>query len=159
LTQGTIKGYPLIQSQSGAEQRSYIEHGSVFFSTTVAETSLTFPSLKYVVDTGMINVPVYDPHKRRTVLRQVRAAESTIKQRLGRLGRTQDGEYYALYDFRVEDQRFPKPQICQLDLSNLEFILRRSPIRRGLHYMQQFLPDKPEPAALDAPVKELFELG
>jgi HrpA-like RNA helicase len=92
-------------------------------------------------------------------LKQARAAESTIKQRRGRLGRTQNGEYYALYDFRVEDQRFPKPQICQLDLSNLEFILRRSLIRRGLHYMQEFLPDKPELAALDAAVKELFELG
>ncbi|CAF1113713.1 unnamed protein product [Rotaria sordida] len=159
LTQGTIKGYPLIQAQSAPVQRSYIEHGSVFFSTTVAETSLTFPSLKYVVDTGMINVPVYDPQTKRTVMRQVRAAESTIKQRLGRLGRTQDGEYYALYDFRVEDQRFPTPQICQLDLTNLEFILRRSLIRRGLHYMQQFLPDKPKPAALDATVEELFRLS
>jgi HrpA-like RNA helicase len=159
LTQGTIKGYPLIQSQSAAEQRSYIEHGSVFFSTTVAETSLTFPSLKYVVDTGMINIPVYKPDKRRTVMTKIRAAESTIKQRLGRLGRTQDGEYYALYDFRVEDQCFPIPQICQLDLSNLEFILRRSPIRHGLHHMQEFLPDKPEPAALDATVQELFQLS
>ena len=159
LTQGTIRGYPLVQSQSAAEQRSYIEHGSVFFSTTVAETSLTFPSLKYVVDTGMINVPVYDPVTRRTVVRQVRAAESTIKQRRGRLGRTQEGEYYALYDFRAEDQRFPTPQICQLDLSNLEFILRRSPVRHGLHYMRQFLPDKPEPTVLDATLEELVRLG
>ena len=64
LTQGTIKGYPLIQAQSAAEQHSYIEHGSVFFSTTVAETSLTFPSLKYVIDTGMTNIPIYIPEKK-----------------------------------------------------------------------------------------------
>ena len=92
-------------------------------------------------------------------MKQIRAAESTIKQRLGRLGRTQNGEYYAFYDFRVEDQRFSIPQICQLDLSNLEFILRRSPIRHGLHHMQQFLPDQPKPEALDATVQELFRLS
>ncbi|CAF4081434.1 unnamed protein product [Adineta steineri] len=159
LTQGTIKGYPLIQSQSAAEQRSYIEHGSVFFSTTVAETSLTFPSLKYVIDSGMINIPIYDSKTKRTVLKQVRASESTIKQRRGRLGRTQDGEYYALYDFQVEEQRFPIPQICQLDLTNQEFILRRSIIGRGLHYMQHFLPDKPDADALDATVEELVRLN
>ncbi|CAF0873800.1 unnamed protein product [Adineta ricciae] len=159
LTQGTIKGYPLIQSQSAAEQQAYIEHGSVFFSTTVAETSLTFPSLKYVVDTGMINIPIYDPKTKRTVLKQVQAAESTIKQRLGRLGRTQNGEYYALYDFQVEDQPFPIPQICQLDLTNIDFILRRSTIGHGLHYMQQFLPDKPDTNALGTIVEELVRLN
>ena len=92
-------------------------------------------------------------------MKRFRAAESTIKQRLGRLGRTQNGEYYALYDFRVEDQPFPIPQICQLDLSNLEFILRRSTIGEGLHYMQRFLPDKPKPVDLDAAVQELIRVN
>ncbi|CAF4022082.1 unnamed protein product, partial [Rotaria sordida] len=89
ISQETIVAYPLIQSQHPNVQQYNIEHGTVFFSTTVAETSLTFPCLRYVVDTGMINVPVYDFDSKRTVLREVRAAESTIKQRLDRLGRTQ----------------------------------------------------------------------
>ncbi|CAF5191712.1 unnamed protein product, partial [Rotaria sp. Silwood1] len=83
ITGGVIIAYPLIQSQQASTQKEYIENGSVFFSTTVAETSLTFPQLRYVIDTGMINIPVYDPESKRTVLQEDRAAESTIKQRLG----------------------------------------------------------------------------
>ncbi|CAF4649642.1 unnamed protein product, partial [Rotaria magnacalcarata] len=79
--------FPLIQSQSATNQQRNIEKGSIFFSTTVAETSLTFPSLKCVIDTGKINIPVYDSTKKQTILMEMRAAESTIKQRLGRLGR------------------------------------------------------------------------
>ncbi|CAF3883818.1 unnamed protein product [Rotaria sordida] len=159
LTNHTIKAYPITQSQSASDQQYYIEHGSVFFSTTIAETSLTFPSLKYVIDTGMVNIPIYNPESKRTVLEQVRAAESTIKQRLGRLGRTRPGEYYYLYDFRVEDKPYPTPHIKLSDLTNIEFSLRRSPIKNGLHYMQQFLPDKPESNAINTAIEELRTMG
>ncbi|CAF0951195.1 unnamed protein product [Rotaria sp. Silwood1] len=159
LSQGTIGAVALVQSQSPKVQQANIETRSVFFSTTVAETSLTFPSLKYVVDTGMINVPVYDSESKRTVLKEVRAAESTIKQRLGRLGRTRPGEYYYLYDFNVEEQRYPIPHIRQSDLTSIEFSLRRSPIRNGLHYMQKFFPDKPTQEAMNAAVDDLRKLG
>ncbi|CAF3985893.1 unnamed protein product, partial [Rotaria sordida] len=141
LSQGTIGAVALVQSQSPKVQQANIETRSVFFSTTVAETSLTFPSLKYVIDTGMINVPVYDPDSKRTVLKEVRAAESTIKQRLGRL-----------------DQRYPIPHIRQSDLTSIEFSLRRSPIRNGLHYMQKFFPDEPTPEAMNAAVDDLRKL-
>ncbi len=99
ITKGAIVAYPLVQSQSARDQQKYIQQGTVFFSTTVAETSLTFPCLKYVIDTGVINMPVYDLKLERTELREIKAAQSTTKQRFGRLGRTQPGEYYALYDY------------------------------------------------------------
>ncbi|CAF1163491.1 unnamed protein product [Rotaria sordida] len=159
LSRGTIIAYPLIQSQSSLIQEAYIEHGSVFFSTTVAETSLTFPSLKYVVDTGMVNIPIYNPESKRTILEQVRAAESTMKQRLGRLGRTRSGEYHYLYTFRVEDKRFPEPHIRLSDLTNIEFSLRRSPIKDGLDYMQQFLPDKLQQKAINVTIEELRKMS
>ncbi|CAF4153975.1 unnamed protein product, partial [Rotaria magnacalcarata] len=158
ISRDTIMAYPLVQSQASNIQQTYIETGSVFFSTTVAETSLTFPSLKYVIDTGMVNVPLYDLYLKRTVLKEIRAAESTIKQRLGRLGRTKPGEYYSLYNFKVEDLRYPVPQICQSDLLNTEFSLRRSPLKQGLNYMKQFLADKPDQQAIDATIDELRKL-
>lgn len=99
ITKGAIVAYPLIQSQSAIDQQKYIEQGSVFFSTTVAETSLTFPCLKYVIDTGVMNMPVYSSELEKTELQEIKSAVSTTKQRLGRLGRTQPGEYYALYDY------------------------------------------------------------
>jgi HrpA-like RNA helicase len=158
ISRGTIVAYPLVQSQHPNVQQTNIEHGTVFFSTTVAETSLTFPSLKYVIDTGMINVPVYDIQSQRTVLKEVRAAESTIKQRLGRLGRTQPGEYYSLYSFKVDDVLYPIPQICQSDLLNIEFSLRKSPLQRGLNYMKAFLPNKPSQESIDATIQQLRQL-
>jgi hypothetical protein len=158
ISRGTIVAYPLVQSQHPNVQQSNIEHGTVFFSTTVAETSLTFPCLKYVIDTGMINTPVYDIQSKRTVLKEVRAAESTIKQRLGRLGRTQPGEYYSLYTFKVDDVPYPIPQICQSDLMNIEFSLRKSPLKKGLDYMKQFLPDKPSQQSINTTIQQLKQL-
>ncbi|CAF4905193.1 unnamed protein product, partial [Rotaria sp. Silwood1] len=155
ISHGTITAFPLIQSQSAADQQKNIEQGSIFFSTTVAETSLTFPSLRYVIDTGMINIPVYDCKKKQTIATEIRAAESTIKQRLGRLGRTKPGEYYSLYNFKVEDKKYPTPQICQSELVNIEFSLRKSLIKNGLHYMKKFLPNAPSEEAIAAAVEYL----
>ena len=159
LSSGAIVAYPLVQAQSATEQQTFIEQGSIFFSTTVAETSLTFPYLRYVIDTGMINLPVYDLETQQTVLKKVRAAESTIKQRLGRLGRTQPGDYYALYDFKVDEKKFPTPQICQSELSNIELTLRKSPAQEGLNQLQKFLPDKPPPLAINMALTRLRRLG
>ena len=159
VSHGIITAFPLIQSQSAVDQQAYIEHGSIFFSTTVAETSLTFPSLKYVIDTGMINIPIHDFDKKQTSLMEIRAAESTIKQRLGRLGRTRPGEYYSLYDFKVEDKKYPTPQICQSDLVNIEFAFRKSLIKRGFNYMKKFLPNSPSTQAIDSAIQELKRLS
>ena len=158
ISRGTLIAHELIQSQSANDQQQFIEQGSIFFSTTVAETSLTFPSLKYVIDTGMINIPIYDSEKKQTTLMEIRAAQSTIKQRLGRLGRTQSGEYYALYDFKVEDKKYPTPQICQSELMNIEFSLRKSIIKNGLNYLKQFLPDPPNTKAINSAMEELKRL-
>ena len=159
VSSGSIIAYPLVQSQSATEQKTNIENGNIFFSTTVAETSLTFPCLRYVIDTGMINMPVYDFKTQQTVLQKIRAAESTIKQRLGRLGRTQPGDYYSLYDFKVDEKKFPIPQICQSELTNIELSLRKSPAQEGLNKIKEFLPDKPPQEAIDMALKKLRRLG
>ena len=159
ISHRTLTACPLVQSQSASEQEKYIENGSIFFSTTVAETSLTFPSLKYVVDTGLINVPSYDPKTKRTILQEIPASDSTIKQRLGRLGRTRPGEYYALYDAQVKREKYHQCQIAQSDLTNIEFSLQRSPLSNGLSYMKEFLPDPPSPQFIDLAVEELKKQG
>ncbi|CAF2786717.1 unnamed protein product [Rotaria sp. Silwood2] len=158
ISGGTINARPLIQSQSAKVQQENIEQASVLFSTTIAETSLTFPSLKYVIDTGYINIPIYNHELKRTILTTVRAAHSTIKQRSGRVGRTQSGEYYALYDFKVEDHPYPIPHTCLSDLTNIEFSLRRSPLKCGLHVIQRFLPDKPSPQSINYTIDALRTL-
>ncbi|CAF0889255.1 unnamed protein product [Didymodactylos carnosus] len=106
----------------------------------------------------MINIPIYDLKTKQTVLKEIHAAESTIKQRLGRLGRTKPGEYYSLYDFKVGDKKYPTPQICQSDLINIEFTLRKSPMKNGLNYMKKFLPNAPDPQAIQLAIEELRKL-
>ncbi|CAF4687235.1 unnamed protein product, partial [Rotaria sp. Silwood2] len=69
-----LPAFPLVQSQPSNEQQKLIETKHIFFSTTVAETSLTFPSLKYVIDTGLIHMPVYDPSTDTTELCELNAA-------------------------------------------------------------------------------------
>ncbi|CAF0999798.1 unnamed protein product [Didymodactylos carnosus] len=160
LTNGSIDAYPLIQAQSAIEQEKNIEQGAVFFSTTVAETSLTFPCLKYVIDTGLINMPVYSLELERTDLKETKAAESNTKQRLGRLGRTQPGEYYALYAYKPGEQRpYPIPQICQTDLVNIEFSLRKSPLKTSLKDFKKYLPDQPDQLYINDAIKQLQRLG
>lgn len=159
ISNGTLVAYPLIQSQRGDEQQRIIEHGTIFFSTTVAETSLTFPSLTYVIDTGLINIPFYDTQLKRTILKEIQAPESTIKQRLGRLGRTKPGEYYSVYDFNPADKPSLTAQICQLRLTDIEFSLRQSILQKGLKSLQEFLPNPPDPKAIAGAENELRELG
>ncbi|CAF4941334.1 unnamed protein product, partial [Rotaria sp. Silwood1] len=94
----------------------------------------------------------------RMILKEVPAAESTIKQRYGRLGRTQPGEYYALYDPEHKKKQFPIPQICQSDLISIEFSLRKSPLKNGLDYLKQFLPEQPTSAAIYYTTQELVRM-
>jgi hypothetical protein len=70
-------------------------------STNIAETSLTFPRLRYVVDMGMVQRP-----RSRTptgapmtgaLMETLPASRATLRQRVGRVGRTMGGDYLALY--------------------------------------------------------------
>ncbi|CAF3381973.1 unnamed protein product [Rotaria socialis] len=154
-----LQAYKLIESQSEQEQQQIIAEQQIFFSTTVAQTSLTFPRLKYVIDTGLINVPIYDPKTDTTVLTEHYASKMTILQRVGRLARTCDGEYHAYYETVNDRPVFPKPQICQANLTDVEFSLRKSPFKDGLHSFKQYLPDAPEKEYLDSAVRRLQHLN
>ena len=154
-TQGTIVAYPLVQSQ-----QTNIEYGTVFFSTIIPETSLRFPSLKYVVDTGMINQSVYEIESRQTSFKVDQAAQSILKQRASLLGRMQPGEYYALYNVLPNEiSCFQIPEICRSDLMNIEFSLRKSPFKHGLNYLKMYLPNPPSQQLIDIAIEQLQELN
>lgn len=96
---------------------------SVFFSTTIAETSLTFPSLAVVIDTGKIVTPQFDAAERVTRLVDVAAPQSTLTQRRGRLGRTCDGIYVQLYDAATPRERFATPKLLGSDVARHAFAM------------------------------------
>lgn len=69
----------------------------VIVATNVAETSLTIPGLKYVVDTGLVKMKTYDPISDKSYLASVPISKANARQRKGRVGRVEPGECYCMY--------------------------------------------------------------
>ena len=69
----------------------------IILATNIAETSITIPDVQHVVDTGKLRENQYDQIQRVTKLACVWVSKSNVKQRAGRAGRVQNGNYYALY--------------------------------------------------------------
>lgn len=69
----------------------------IIFATNVAETAVTIPGIKYVVDSGMTKGLVFDPKKNKSVLSVTFINKSSAEQRKGRAGRTQSGVCYRMY--------------------------------------------------------------
>ncbi|CAF3383941.1 unnamed protein product [Rotaria sp. Silwood2] len=155
-----LLSYPLVESQSPLTQQKLIAEKQIFFSTTVAQTSLTFPALKYVIDTGIINMPIYDAQTDTTILTELPASHSTITQRKGRVARTQEGEYFPLYNPHVERPDFTTPQIYQTELSDVDFALRKSSEEKdSLETFKQLLPNQLDQAIIIRAHNRLKKLG
>eukprot|EP01064_Diplonema_japonicum_P011951 TRINITY_DN1940_c0_g7_i1.p1 TRINITY_DN1940_c0_g7~~TRINITY_DN1940_c0_g7_i1.p1 ORF type:complete len:668 (+),score=149.36 TRINITY_DN1940_c0_g7_i1:57-2060(+) len=69
----------------------------VILSTNVAETSLTIPNIRYVVDSGLVKENRYNPRTGMESLIEVEVSQAQAKQRSGRAGRVQEGECYRMY--------------------------------------------------------------
>jgi hypothetical protein len=122
LGEQNIIAHPLYSNQRGEDQVAALRSGTIFISTSIAETSLTFPRLKFVLDLGKVQRPRMKDLSDGsllpgTLMETVLASKSTLKQRLGRVGRTMDGHYIALYDgISVRDDHIkPKFELEQHD--------------------------------------------
>lgn len=69
----------------------------VIVATNIAEASVTFQTLKYVVDSGYVRTEIYDPTLNITVPKFIPISASSATQRRGRVGRVSDGIVYHLY--------------------------------------------------------------
>ena len=69
----------------------------VVFATNSAETSVTIPGVKYVIDTGRVNEVSYDAKRNMSSLNVTWVTQSSANQRKGRAGRTESGKCYRLY--------------------------------------------------------------
>lgn len=118
---------PLFARLSAGEQAKIFASGpgrKVVVSTNVAETSLTIPGIKYVVDTGLARIPAYSPRTRTTALPVSPVSQSSANQRMGRCGRVENGVCIRLYDENDFNGRpfFTTPEILRSNLA--EVILR-----------------------------------
>ncbi|WP_330176344.1 ATP-dependent helicase HrpB [Streptomyces sp. NBC_01498] len=91
----------------------------VVLATSVAESSLTVPGVRVVVDSGLAREPRTDHARGLSALTTVRASQATGRQRAGRAGREAPGAVYRCWD-EAEDARlprFPAPEIKVADLA------------------------------------------
>ena len=97
----------------------------------MAETSLTIPGIRYVVDTGVARIPKYIPGLRTTSLPILPISKSSADQRKGRCGRVANGICVRLYseeDFEGRD-RFTPPEILRANLADV--LLKMTALKLG----------------------------
>ena len=113
---------PLYARLSLAEQHRVFSPGSrprIVLATNVAETSLTVPGIKYVIDTGTARISRYSARTKVQRLPIERISQASANQRSGRCGRVSDGIAIRLYseeDFNSRPE-FTDPEILRTNLS------------------------------------------
>ncbi|CEP03331.1 RNA helicase [Plasmodiophora brassicae] len=99
----------------------------VVVATNVAETSLTIPNIRYVVDSGRHKERVYDPSTGVSSFIVSWISKASADQRSGRAGRTGPGHCYRLYSSAVYNDEFPEfsaPEICELPVDGIVLRLK-----------------------------------
>ncbi|MEU4410822.1 ATP-dependent helicase HrpB [Streptosporangium sp. NPDC023963] len=130
----------------------------VVLATSVAESSLTVPGVRIVVDSGLAREPRTDHARGLGSLTTVRASRASAVQRAGRAGREAPGVVYRCWS-RAEHDRLPehaRPEIALADLTGfaLQVACWGDPAATGLALL-----DAPPPAAMDAARRTLYALG
>ncbi len=151
----------LFGRMASADQQRIFSPGPrrrVIVSTNVAETSLTIPRIRCVIDSGLARISRYNPRTRTRRLPVEPVAQSSANQRAGRAGRVRDGVCVRLYsqeDFSARPQ-FTQPEIQRANLA--EVILRMKAFQLGDVETFPFL-HPPTHAAIQAGYTLLHELG
>ncbi|KAM3420999.1 hypothetical protein BST61_g1425 [Cercospora zeina] len=121
----------------------------IILATNIAETSVTVPDVKFVVDLGKLREKQYDQTKRISALETVWESNSNARQRAGRAGRVSDGNYYALYSQRRRETMPASglPELLRSDLQETCLAIKAQGFRDPV---SDFLADAIEPPASEA---------
>ncbi|MEU9506168.1 ATP-dependent RNA helicase HrpA [Micromonospora sp. NPDC048170] len=152
---------PLYARLSTAEQhRVFAPHTGrrVVLATNVAETSLTVPGIKYVVDPGTARISRYSSRLKVQRLPIEPVSQASANQRKGRCGRTSDGICVRLYDEQdfLSRPEFTDPEILRTNLASV--ILQMTSIGLGDVAAFPFI-DPPDRRNVTDGVNLLHELG
>ncbi len=152
---------PLFARLSAADQVRVFAPAAgrkIVVATNVAETSITIPGIRYVVDTGLARIARYAPRTRTTALPVVPISRASCDQRAGRCGRVADGVCIRLYSQADYESRprFTPPEILRTNLA--EAVLRM--IALGLGDIADFpFIDRPADKSIRDGIALLEELG
>ncbi|MBK0415263.1 ATP-dependent RNA helicase HrpA [Chromobacterium haemolyticum] len=137
LRKAGIRGYeilPLFARLSNEDQQKIFKPSGgrrIVLATNVAETSLTVPGIKYVIDTGQARINRYSPRAKVEQLQVEKISQAAARQRAGRCGRVEAGICVRLYSEDDFNQRpaFTDPEIVRSNLAAV--ILRMAALRLG----------------------------
>ena len=129
------------------EQQKVFEQGElrkIVFATNVAETSITIPGVKYIVDTGLAKELCFDPKKNMNSLEVRLISKSSAEQRKGRAGRTSAGKCYRLYSEEIYEEMPEKsvPEILRVSLETTALKLHEFGIADVLSFDYVEEPDR-----------------
>lgn len=115
---------PLFARLTAAEQERVFKSSNarrIVLSTNVAETSLTVPGIRYVIDAGLARVKRYSYRNKVEQLQIEPVAQSAANQRAGRCGRVAAGVCIRLYDEQdfLQRPRFTDPEILRSSLASV----------------------------------------
>jgi len=152
---------PLYARLSAKDQDRVFNPGSqrrLVLATNVAETSLTVPRIRYVIDPGQARIKRYSPRQKLDRLHIEPISQASANQRSGRCGRVAEGICYRLYeetDF-ISRPLFTDPEIHRSSLAGV--ILRMLQLRLGEIEDFPFL-QPPQTRAIADGWQQLTELG
>lgn len=108
-----------VEQQSAVLQPDPAGRRRVVLATNVAESSVTLPGVRVVIDSGLAREPRFDPNSGFSRLDVVHIAQASADQRAGRAGRVAEGVAWRLWPAsqRLEPQR--RPEIAQVELGGL----------------------------------------
>ncbi len=152
---------PLLARLSASEQNEIFNTSSkrrIILSTNVAETSLTVPGIRYVIDSGLARISRYSWRSKIQRLPIEKISQASANQRKGRCGRVSAGICYRLYseeDFNLRAE-FTEPEIQRTNLAAV--ILTMEQMKLG-HVDDFPFVEPPDPRLIKDGYKLLHELG
>ena len=152
---------PLYARLSAAEQNRIFQSHSgrrVILSTNVAETSLTVPGIRYVIDPGTARISRYSVRSKVQRLPVEAVSQASANQRQGRCGRISEGICFRLYS---EEDFLSRPEFTDAEIlrTNLAAVILQM-LRMGLGDIARFpFVDAPDNRAINDGFKLLQELG
>ena len=156
-----IEILPLFARLSSAQQHRIFEehsHRRVVLATNVAETSLTVPGIRYVIDPGLARISRYSNKTKVQRLPIEEISKASANQRSGRCGRVADGIAIRLYsaDNFASRPDFTEPEILRTSLASV--ILQMSALGLGDVASFPFV-DAPDSRAIRDGINQLVEIG
>ena len=158
---GAIEVLPLYARLSSNEQHRIFQphqHRRIVLATNIAETSLTVPGIRYVIDPGTARISRYSNKTKVQRLPIENISQASANQRSGRCGRVQDGIAIRLYseeDFASRPE-YTEPEIQRTSLASV--ILQMAALGLGAVENFPFI-DPPDMKAVRAGVQLLQEIG